>query len=152
MNALTKDTELKIGVIGEVKGTSPRPQTFNGNTWSILQERHPNRVYIDNEIIHFMNKDETVGVPILSIDSNNGLLGTPQRTHGSLTVDILLEPHVIVGQIISLSSQVNPLFDGTYKVIGIKHSGTISEAESGQAKTTLDFLYGIGNLKDLNRF
>lgn len=55
-----------------------------------------------------------------------------------------------MSQVLELNSSVQKVYNGQYKVIGIKHQGIISEAVGGQLITTLNMLLGsdyFGRLK-----
>jgi hypothetical protein len=79
-------------------------------------------------------------VPV--IDDESGLLGVPQHEDAILKVDIIFEPRLMIGQIVDIQSRVAPMFNGQYKIYGIRHEGEISDAESGLATTTLEMLVG----------
>jgi hypothetical protein len=79
-------------------------------------------------------------VPV--IDDNSGLLGVPEHEDAILTVRMIFEPRLVIGQKIEIKSQVAPMFNGQYKIYGIRHEGTISDAVSGKATTTLEMLIG----------
>jgi len=63
-----------------------------------------------------------------------------------VTAEMLFEPRLKIGQVVELVSRDYPSLNQLYKVIGIQHSGTISDAVGGKCKTTVRMLYGIQNL------
>lgn len=140
---------IKKGKIGEIQGSPKRGMVFNGNTFTLLQESFDNKVYIDLEKINLLNDNETIKGDVLLINSETGLLGTPIRQNTYLTVDIIFEPRIVVGQLIEINSKVNPFYNGQFKVDGIKHSGTISDAVGGDCKTSLQLFVGTTFLENL---
>jgi len=75
----------------------------------------------------------------------------PRRQNTYIQVDIIFEPRIQVGQIVEIVSQIDPRFNGQWKVQGIKHSGTISGAVGGDCKTTLQLFYGTAPLGGLKK-
>ena len=88
---------------------------------------------------------------VLAINTKTGLLGTPILQGAFLTVETILEPRIKVGQLVEIESSYNTAFNGQYKVIGIRHIGVISEAVSGEAKTTLELLVGDRIINQLKK-
>lgn len=141
---------IKSGKIGDIQGSFKRGAVFNGNTFSLLKQQTNENVFIDNEVINALKDDEVIIGEVPLITSETGLLSTPMRRDSFIEVQILFEPRIIIGQIIELKSSTNSLFDGQYKVIGIKHNATISESVGGDARTTLQLYIGtklLGGLK-----
>jgi len=56
--------------------------------------------------------------------------------------DILFEPRLQIGQVVELNSNFFKKLNGQYKIIGIRHSGTISDAVAGRCKTTVELCLG----------
>lgn len=130
-------TGLKLGAIGDFSGTMQRPVVLNGSTWELLKTYSENNVYIDNDKIYILKPNEVVGSQVYVIDDSTGLLETPRRTGGTLIVTTLLEAGVEMFSEVKLTSTINPLYNGQYQVIGVRHEGTISDAISGIATTIL---------------
>jgi hypothetical protein len=129
--------------------TIQRGVTYNGNIWNFLQRDYQNEVFIDNGTLYKLKINEGTKALIQVISAETGLLATPLRQNTNLTAETILEPRVQVGNIVELNSTTNPSFNGQYKVIGIKHSGIISESVGGDCKTTLQLFIGsylFGNL------
>ena len=81
------------------------------------------------------------------INAASGLLGSPQRSTTKLEVEILLETRLTLGQIIQLESEDDTTFNGTYKVMGFIHRGTISPAVAGPCSTTVSLFFGSSELQ-----
>jgi hypothetical protein len=136
---------------------------------NLLREMTGGGVFIDNGIVNCLGDNECLqpqGIPI--IDDSAGLLGTPTREQSILTLDMIFEPRVVVGQIILVNSSTggqqilfdnlgNPIglaanagtvtnFNGYYKVNSVKHRGMISGAVCGDAVTSLRMFVGTKSL------
>ena len=146
---------IKQGAIGEIAGEAKTAVAINGNNFNLLKKDYKDRVFIDLEKVNILNVNEYIkstGGRVLLISSETGLLGTPQRQGTNLVMDVIFEPQIVVGQLVNVRSQVNPLFDGQYKVMGLKHSGIISGAVAGDCKTSLSLFIGdklLGELKGI---
>lgn len=140
---------IKKGKVGEINGEPKRGSVFNGNTFTLLQESFNNKIFIDLEKVNLLNENEAIKGEVPLINAQTGLLGTPMRQGTYLKVDIIFEPRIVVGQIIEINSKINPLYNGQFKVDGIKHSGTISGAVGGECKTSLDLFLGTEILQNL---
>lgn len=134
----------KNPVIGDVGGEIfPRAVSLAGLTHYQLQElASPVRPYIDNERIFILKNNEIVTGDIPVIDASTGLLETPRRDDAYLSVTTLFEPRVQMGQGIKVISQVEKVYNGIYKVLGIQHQGIISEAVGGECRSTFSLLIG----------
>lgn len=128
---------LTLGAVGDFPTILNRPVALNGPTWDLLQKYSEGNVYIDNGKIYVLRDNETLQAASLLINDATGLLETPRRAESTLTVTTLLEPGVEMFQSITLQSSVNPVYNGDYKVIGVRHEGVISGAVNGRAVTTL---------------
>lgn len=133
---------INQGKLGEIDGTFNRPVVVDGNTFGLIKKYTDNRVFIDLEQVNILSDDEVVAGYIPLINSASGLIGTPQRNDAFLTIQTMLEPSIIMGQIIAIESSVQPIFDGQYKVLGLTHSGTISESIGGTCRSTFNLLIG----------
>jgi hypothetical protein len=146
---------VETGVIGETPGEYKTPNPLNGNSFYLLTKDYRDEVFIDLEKVNKLNENEYIksqGGKVPLISSETGLLGTPLRQGTDLVVETLFDPRINVGQLVEIQSSFNPLFDGQYKVNGVKHSGTISDAVGGDCKTTLQLYIGnklLGELKGL---
>lgn len=136
---------VERGAIRDLGPPIPRARSFTGNTYAIMKEYYgPDSVSFEGNKLNILAVNDYIdGVNLINlINTDSGLLATPKRNDAYLTVDIIFEPTIVIGQLIEIQSQLNPLFNGTYKVFGIKHSGTISGAVSAQCKTTLQLMIG----------
>lgn len=119
-----------------------RPVSLTGNSMGIIQKYSGNHVFIDNGKILVLEDRDAIKGEVALINDKSGLLGVPKHEDALLTVDMIFEPRIVIGQIIEIQSRIMSEFDGQYKVYGIKHEGIISDAVSGSATTTLEMLVG----------
>lgn len=127
---------LTLGAIGQSTDTLSRPVVLNGNTWDLLKQYSPGDIYIDGGRVYMLRNAETLPASAITIlNDSTGLLGTPRREQGVLTVETLLETGIDMAQVIQLQSSVQKVYNGSYKVIGIMHQGMISGAVCGRARS-----------------
>ena len=133
---------LVEGKIGNIEGTFKRPVTVNGNTFEIINTYSEGRTFVDLDEINVIKGEEVIEGNIPAFNTETGLLETPRREGSYMTVTTLFEPAIIMSQLIEFNSAILPEFNGQYKVIGVHHQGTISEAVSETCKSTFNLLLG----------
>lgn len=141
---------LGVGYISPYTKMYPRGRTLLGNTWQLLQQETGGNCYIDNGLIYVLKPNDFFvgGIPL--IDSSTGLLSTPKRAETYLTIEILFEPNIIPGQQVKLQTS-DPQFNGTYKVMGLEHTATMSGAVGGKCTTKLFLYYGSAKLNAITQ-
>lgn len=135
-----KFPNLTLGKFGQIEGSVKRGVVLDGNVFSLLKKYSNERVYIDLEKINMLSYNEVIEGDVPLLTSDTGLLGTPRRSNSYLSIETIFNPQILISQIIEINSDIAKQYNGQYKVIGCKHSGTISEAVGGDCKTTLDLL------------
>jgi len=133
---------LNQGVISGLDAKITRPVVLDGNSWDQIKKYTNLRSFIDMGKVYHLNDNEVIIGDLDVIDPSTGLLETPRRDEAFLQLTTLLEPRLIIGQLVSLESNVAPVYNGQYKVIGISHQGIISEAIGGQCTTKVNLLMG----------
>ena len=133
---------LQIGSIGKTEGEYKRGKPVAGNTFYLLSKDFKNEFFIDLEKINKLAENEYIKSSVFEISSQTGLLGTPIIQGASLVVNTLFEPQINVANVVAVKSLITPKYDGQYKVMGVSHTGIISEAQAGDATTTLQLLAG----------
>lgn len=123
-------------------GQCLRGRSLNGPTQDLLKRETNNHFFIYNEKVYCLTNNDVIQGGIKLISSSTGLLGTPRRQGALLLVDILFEPGLTLGQVVDLESVVNPVYNGTYKVMGLEHRGVISAAVGGKCMTTVSLWAG----------
>lgn len=130
---------LTIGTISNItpgmKDVFERPIVLEGNVYQLIKlyaNLKLTQVYIDLAIVNVLGQNEILVNNNLSlIDASTGMLNTPVRDQSFLTVTTLLEPRVLMGQVVQLESKIMPQYNGIYKVLGVTHKGIISGAING---------------------
>lgn len=145
-------TGLKIGYISKFPGTYPTNKiTFMGSTWNYLQRETGNKAFIDNGVLNILKDFDVIApyenIPVINADM--GLLSSPKKTEAFLNIDILFEPSIQCGQLISLQSTEFPEFNGQYQVLGLEHKGIISGSINGKRTTSLEMLFELENFNQL---
>ena len=133
---------LGKGFKSDFSGSYSRPFRADGNTWDILRGETNDHCFIDNGLIHCLLDDDCYQGDINVINSTTGLLSTPKKSGFKLKVDVLFEPSMKIGQQVQLTSETDTWYNGTYKVVGIQHTGIISGAMNGKCKTSLELNIG----------
>lgn len=133
---------LDIGRINVQDEKMAKSIVLWGNTYDLIQKYTDGRAYIDLQKIYVMGDYDVLEGNVPLITSNNGLLGVPERRNASLSVNLIFEPRIIVGQVVAIESKIAPQFDGQYKVTGLTHQATISDSSLSMATTTLDLWIG----------
>lgn len=141
-NLLNSLPAVSVGAVGNFPGAITRGNTYSGNTMSILRDKTGGAVFIDNGKANILGNNECLEGQVTSISPELGLLGTPVLEETILNVDILFEPRIVVGQKLFLDTVTDPVYRGYYKVISIKHRGTISSAVAGDAVTSVGLFAG----------
>lgn len=126
----------KNPIIGDFPNKTSRGSTYVGNTWSYLLQVSNGLATIDNGQLKVLNPNEVFDGELPVITSESGLLGSPKRASTQIEFPMLFEPRLTVGQIVELSSSVNDIFNGLYKVTGFTHSGTMSAAVAGTPRVS----------------
>lgn len=144
---------LNKGLVGNFPGTSPTAQTYSGNVVDVINQivgSSPGVCHIDNNFIHVLsNNMHTVNPTFNQITAATGLLSAPERRNYEITVHILFEPRVVLNQLFTIDSKVNPYLNNrNYKVARIAHKGVISPVISGDATTTLTFFDLVADAPD----
>lgn len=134
---------LKLGAVGNLQDTFKRPVSVSGNTYQEMIKYLQNDVYIDGEQINFLLADEVKDVgQIPVIKPETGLLETPIRENARMHIRTIFMPEIEMGQAIDLQSTILKEYNGQYKVIGVTHGGTISEAVGGECSSKFELLVG----------
>lgn len=112
-------------------------RTVSNNSWQQLQYETGNTCYIDNGQLNILQDNEYFSGTTTQISADTGLLGSPMRSDTYVVCEMLFEPSLLIGQQITLASITEPQFNGQYKVVGINHTGVISDAIGGKLQTTV---------------
>ena len=131
-----------VGAVGSFPGSLSRGNAYAGNTADLLRQNFNNAFFIDNGVGHCINNDEyIVDSPIVQVNADSGLLGTPLREQNVLHFDILFAPEIKPGRLVNLASLTDPSFNGLKKVTAVSHRGVISGAVAGEAVSLVTTWY-----------
>lgn len=134
--------QLLVGVLGgpasEVKPA--RGRVVVGNPYNEIQKMTDGQAFISGETLYVLADNEVMPgkVFVLSAEDNKT---TPKRRDGYLEVERVFSPELKVGRIAELRSMVEK-YNGQYKIFGVKHSAVFSQAEAGDATTTVSLFIG----------
>lgn len=132
---------INIGTIGNISDTFKRPVTVSGNSWQNILKYFEHDAYIDNETINILGTSEVLDVgDIPIITAETGLLETPIREEARLSFKMIFTPDILMGQAVDLQAKVMTNYNGQFKVIGVRHTGIISEAVGGECYSQFDVL------------
>lgn len=134
--------DLKSGTQNLQEYTFNRPLVLNGNSYKLLKTYSDNNVFVDMKTVNIMNVNDVIEGFVPLITDESGLLSTPERRDATLTINMIFEPRLLIGQVIEVESNIAPQFDGQYKVFGLKHSGIISDSIAGTCVTTIQMQVG----------
>lgn len=152
LSTLVKDLPgTDLGAIGGFTGSIPRGNVLSGQTVQQINSiiGKDDTFFIDNEKAYILKEGECINGNIKELDSDAGLLGSPLKEGSYLTFKMIFEPRLQIGQTITLNSVTERIFNGTYQVIGLTHTGTIGDAAGGQCVTTVSCFYGTKPLRVL---
>ncbi len=141
-NIIQNSDGLTLGYIGTIEGEFKTPTTFYGDILSVLNQITNNHTYIDKGVVHTTQNNECLDIGVTVLKSSTGLIGTPQRNGAGLVVKSVFNPDLQVGQLLQIDDPIANVFNGTYMITGITHSGEISGAIAGQRITTIELLIG----------
>ena len=130
---------VSFGGIGNLfSGSTGRGNAYSGATIELLRQLTGGAFFIDNGKVYALGDNECLPARGISvINSQSGLLGTPVLEQTILHFDMIFEPRLIIGQIVTLDSLNRTVPKGSYKVVSLKHRGMISEAVCGEAITSV---------------
>jgi hypothetical protein len=124
-------------LLGGIEGVIKRGIVLSGNAYDLLRTYAPN-VNVDKEKVCIVQPNEAIETQqVKVITSDSGMLETPKRNDGILSVTTLLEPQINLNELVEIKSDILTEYNGLYKVMGLTHSGIISEATGGGCTTAL---------------
>lgn len=133
--------KLKAAVIGNgLDGQSKRGTAQFGNTADILSNITNNKFYIDNMTAYVLDTNDVLEGDSIIIGSGSGIIDVPKKTETSVTMSIIFEPRLKPSQLVEVKSDVNPIYNGFYKLSGLAHSGVISDAIASSVITKMTLL------------
>lgn len=110
------------------------------------------RLYYDYPNLAILRDDHYFENEYVYISSETGLLSTPIRESAKITFKTLFEPTFRAGGYVKLNSRTTQSgINGILKIVGFKHSGTISPVVSGKLTTDFTCFLGIDKLSPVKK-
>lgn len=128
--------------IGTLEGTFKTPTTFEGSTIDCINTLTGGQSFVDNGILNTLMNNEVIDVPVPVISSTTNLLETPMRRDANLEIKTLFLPDIITGQLVEVSSDISPDFNGQFKLVGFTHDCLISPTQAGTRTTQMTLWIG----------
>lgn len=128
---------VSVGAIGSFEGGLIRDNSYSQRTIDFLDELTGSGMFVDNQKAYCLKDNEVITGQVDKINAASGLLNTPFLQQTILTFDMIFEPGLLVSQLVTLESMTAQSFNGDYKIISLRHRGTISPAVSGEAITSV---------------
>ena len=137
-----KIPNVVIGNVGNLSGTFQTDTTFDGSAIECLNSLTGGAAHIDNGVLNCILNNEVIDVPVPVIGDDTGLLDTPMRRDANLEIKMLFQPDLVVNQLLEIKSEVQPNFNGQFKVVGFTHDLNFGEANTGSRTTTVNLYIG----------
>lgn len=139
---------LIAGVLGSpVQGETQRGTVLFGNPMDNIQNHVAGQASITGERLYILANHEVVSGNVFLIDGDN-LYTTPKRRDTYLEVDTIFSPELFLNGIVEIRSKF-PKYNGQYKVFGVKHNVTVSQASAGDAISTVSLYIGEKPLQEV---
>jgi|ERR1035437_7412832 hypothetical protein len=121
--------------------------SFDGSPWEKITEMARNlyaSAFIDLEKVYIVSMANPV-IPSLTggltiITPETGLLDTPEKQQTIVAFPMVFEPRLKVGQLVTLQS-IETVNNGNYPIVGLDHTGMISDAVGGDLRTRVYCYY-----------
>ena len=164
---LAKDLNIEnenLKISSDLKFSFPRSKSYSKKTtWDVVnnilrsvndvikQEQGDNaplyRMYFDYPDLVVLKDNEYIQTEEVKISAETGLLSTPIREGATVKFTCLFEPAFRCGGSIFLDSRTTQTgIGGRLKVVGFKHTGTISPTVCDSLKTEFTCFMGIDKL------
>jgi hypothetical protein len=133
---------------------SVRGNVLVGNSYDEIQRLTGGNAFISGEKIHVLGDNEVLPGDVFFLGPDKldvgTLFTTPKRRDTYLEVECLFAPEIEIGRIVQIESAF-PKYNGQYKVFGITHAVTFSQAQAGDAVTTLSLFIGEKALQEVKQ-
>ncbi len=129
---------ITVGAIGDFPKVIKKGQSFGSDPVAAILALTAGRFFIFNQKAYCLNDNEYLPGPTPLISEASGLIGTPKINATLITVRMVFEPSLVLGQGVELKSKTAPTFNGFYKITAIHHQGIISPTTCGTAITTVE--------------
>ena len=118
---------------GKITEQNPllRPRVLVGNSFKILEENLAlnETYYVDDGVIHIIKEKEVTSGYIPLVNSETGLLNTPEKLQKEVKFETMMNPLLRIGGLMQLESLYDKRFNGIYKVNTIHYTGDYSGSD-----------------------
>lgn len=115
-------------------------RSFVGSALEQLEEYVDGNMYIDSsreiDTVWILGDEDVLPQMYYLTVNEQSIFGTPKRKNMCISIDMMFEPRLMENQAIELKSTTASFFNGTYKIVGFNHFGTISGSVGGNCQTT----------------
>lgn len=116
--AATVATNNGLGMSFEIVDRNIASYSFTGSPADQIKQLAElclSDVYQDNSILYIKpTGTPKVGATVRVLDKNTGMIGVPEGTENGVKVMMLFDPVTQIGSQIDLTSEINPVLDGSY--------------------------------------
>ena len=117
--------------------------------WKTLKQIAGDDLFIDNGKVYCLKAGDLTVADSFLINSESGLLSVPKKGENTLIVEMLFEPKIKINQQVTIESDVSRIYNNTYTVNGIRHTGIISDKVNGKCKTILTLNLSIAQSQQI---
>lgn len=118
---------------GKITEQNPllRPRVLVGNSFKILEENLAlnETYYVDDGVIHIIKEKEVTSGYIPLVNSETGLLNTPEKLQKEVKFETMMNPLLRIGGLMQLESLYDKRFNGIYKINTIHYTGDYSGSD-----------------------
>ena len=118
---------------GKITEQNPllRPRVLVGNSFKILEENLAlnETYYVDDGVIHIIKEKEVTSGYIPLVNSETGLLNTPEKLQKEIKFETMMNPLLRIGGLMQLESLYDKRFNGIYKINTIHYTGDYSGSD-----------------------
>lgn len=115
---------------GKITEQNPllRPRVLVGNSFKILEENltENETYYVDDGVLHIIKDKEVTSSYIPLVNSETGLLDTPEKAEKEVRFETMMNPLLKIGCLLKLESLYDKRFNGIYKINTIHYTGDYS--------------------------
>lgn len=142
---LSQMKNVEMGYVSKIPSKDlPRGYASNAQAFKELQtlasinpvENSGADVFIDNEKLNILGSSEAFLNPSIAL-LNEDFLETPEATQTSITIKVLFNPNIQLGQELEIMSSYNTWMNGVYKVCTIEHIGVFSATSAEPCHTII---------------
>lgn len=114
-----------------------------GTAEDILQNQFGFKPYVDNNCLEILSDRTVVSEEVIKITPDKGLLDSPRRTQNGVKINMLFEPSLRVGQVVTLEAGMEQTYNNTQFVItGFRHTGSISGVKDSRTISEVELIRG----------